>query len=70
MHDYIFIVLILAIVLIGWWKYGRTVETYEMPRPQNCAEVAVALDAKCAESNAAFPKDGPYADSAHKYCCK
>jgi hypothetical protein len=65
-----FAVLFVCILIVWWWSTRRSVETYEMPRPSNCADVAVALDAKCGESNPAFPNDGPYADATHKYCCK
>ena len=68
----IIITLIVCAILVAVWLWTRqrSVETYEMPRPSNCADVAVALDAKCASVNPSFPNDGPYADSTHKYCCK
>lgn len=64
--------ILLAFILIIMYmlKDSRTVETYEMSRPSNCADVAVSLDTTCATANPSFPKNGPYADANHKYCCK
>jgi heme A synthase len=63
-------VLFVLVLLVWLWRSRRSVETYEMPRPSNCADVAITLDAKCSTTNPAFPNDGPYADATHKYCCK
>lgn len=68
MQNLFIVALVLIILWIVWSRRSRC--TYDRPPPAGCNPEPIAKSESCAAKYPDFPKDGLWADSTKKYCCK